>query len=56
MNEIVVLDHSDSTVHIYLVKLSTNEEIEAFLESKGHHLSECSYMFGSNIQAFSHCD
>lgn len=44
--DIVVLDYSTSSVHKYRVpEEMISEQVEEFIHSQGHHLSNCSWMF-----------
>lgn len=51
MEEVVLLDYATGEVWIYkLPRLQMMEgEVEDWLDSMGHHLSDCEWMLGSQI-------
>ena len=53
MEKLVVLDHSNSSVHFYNVDSEANID-EEYIESIGHHASNCSWMFAEDLDIFHH--
>ena len=51
MEEIILLDYATGLVWVYkLPNLEmTSEEIEDWLDSMGHHLSDCEWMVSQHI-------
>ena len=51
---ITVLDHSDGSIHQYKIGktelewIPENDDCEDFINKKGHHLSNCSWMVHGN--------
>lgn len=53
MQELVIMDYSDSSIHFY--QISSNKTIdEDFIEGLGFHSSNCSWMFGDFISIKRH--
>ena len=46
MNKLIILEHSDGSVHIYDVAVSTKVN-EEYIENLGFNLSEISWMYGN---------
>lgn len=53
MKKLVILDYSNGSVHIYKVDSEANID-EEYIHDLGFHISECSWMFGENIEIFKH--
>ena len=50
MEKLVVLDLSDTSVHIYDIDSDYEpEDMEDLLSDLGHHPSNCSWMCGENV-------
>ena len=57
MEQLIVLDFSDSSVHFY--KIDSNyepDDVEELISDLGHHPSSCSWMFGQNVRIEFHGD
>ena len=53
MEELVILDHSDSSVHFY--KVDSNADInDDYIEKLGFNTNECSWMFAEDIEIIKH--
>lgn len=50
MEQLVVLDHSDTSVHIYNIDSNYEHDTEDLLSDLGHHPSNCSWMFGEYVK------
>lgn len=49
LEQLVVLDFCDSSVHIYNINSDYEpEDMGGLIESLGHHVSNCQWMFGEN--------
>lgn len=53
MEELVILDYSDSTVHFYKVNSNTNTD-EDYIRKLGYNPDGCSWMFGEYINVVKH--
>ena len=53
MEELVILDHSDSSVHFYKVDNDANID-ENYIEKLGFNPNECSWMFAEDIGIIKH--
>ena len=53
MEELVILDHSDSSVHFYKVDKDADLDYE-FIEKLGFNPDECSWMFAEDIEVIKH--
>lgn len=53
MEELVILDHSDSSVHFYKVDKDADLDY-GFIEKLGFNPDECSWMYAENIEVVKH--
>ena len=53
MEKLVVMNYNTLEVHVYNVGSEANID-EGYIESLGHHASECSWMFGEEIGIIHH--
>ena len=53
MEDLVILDYSNSTVHFYKVDNDANID-ENYIEKLGFNTNECSWMFAEDIEVFKH--
>ena len=53
MEELVILDYSNSSVHFYKVDNNTNIN-DDYIEKLGFNPDECSWMFAESIEVFKH--
>lgn len=51
--ELIILDYSTATVHIYNVDPGVNID-EEYISNLGFHTSNCSWMFGEDIEIIRH--
>lgn len=49
MEEVIVLDYVTGEVWIYTLPKLQMEEVEDWLDSMGHRLSDCEWMIGQHI-------
>lgn len=52
--KLIVLDYSDSTTHVYNLPTKSIGKVEDFLSEHNHHLSNCSWMAGQNVNLIIH--
>lgn len=52
MEDLVVIDYSIGEVHIY--QIGHDEDVESFIEDKGHRMDDCYYMTGEHIPIHRH--
>lgn len=52
MEELVVLDYVLGEVHLY--PISSDTDIEMFIEEQGHDVNECYYMTSERIKLIKH--
>ena len=53
MEDLVILDYSNSTVHFY--KADSNADInDDYIEKLGFNTNECSWMFAEDIEVIKH--
>lgn len=55
MEQLVILDYSNQSVHIYNVDSEADVD-ESYINNIGFHTSECTWMFGENINIQFHKD
>ena len=53
MEDLVILDYSNSTVHFYKVDNDANID-ENYIEKLGFNTNECSWMFAEDIGIIKH--
>ena len=53
MEELVILDHSNSSVHFYKVDKDADLDYD-FIEKLGFNPEECSWMYAEDIDVFKH--
>ena len=53
MEELVILDYSNSSVHFYKVDNNTNIN-DDYIENLGFNINECSWMYTEDIDVFKH--
>ena len=53
MEELVILDYSNSSVHFYKVDNNTNIN-DDYIEKLGFNPDECSWMYAEDIDVFKH--
>ena len=53
MEELVILDYSNSSVHFYKVDNNTNIN-DDYIEKLGFDINECSWMYAEDIDVFKH--
>ena len=53
MEDLVILDYSNSTVHFYKVDNNANID-ENYIEKLGFNTNECSWMFAEDIGIIKH--
>ena len=53
MEELVILDHSDSSVHFYKVDKDADLDYD-FIAKLGFNPDECSWMYAEDIDVFKH--
>ena len=53
MEELVILDYSNSSVHFYKVDNNTNIN-DDYIENLGFNTNECSWMYAEDIDVFKH--
>lgn len=54
MEQLIVLDFSDNSVHFYNIDSNYEPDVEDLLSELGHHLSNCSWMFCENVNVKFH--
>ena len=55
MEQLIVLDLSDCSVHFYNIASDYEpEDMEDLLNQLGHHASNCSWMFATNVRVEVH--
>lgn len=53
MEDLVILDYSNSTLHFY--KVDSNADInDDYIEKLGFNTNECSWMFAEDIEVIKH--
>ena len=53
MEDLVILDYNNSTLHFYKVDNNANID-ENYIEKLGFNTNECSWMFAEDIEVFKH--
>ena len=53
MEDLVILDFNNATVHFYKVDKDTNIN-DDYIEKLGFNTNECSWMFAEDIEVFKH--
>ena len=53
MEELVILNHSDSSVHFYKVDKDADLDYD-FIEKLGFNPDECGWMYAEDIDVFKH--
>ena len=53
MEDLVILDFNNSTVHFYKVDNDTNIN-DDYIEKLGFNTNECSWMYAEDIDVFKH--
>ena len=53
MEDLVILDFNNATVHLYKVDKDTNIN-DDYIENLGFNINECSWMFEEDIEVFKH--
>ena len=53
MEDLVILDFNNATVHFYKVDKDTNIN-DDYIEKLGFNTNECSWMFAEDIEAIKH--
>ena len=53
MEKLVVMNYNTLSVHVYNVDPEADID-EEYISNLGHHTSECSWMFGENIDIVHH--
>jgi hypothetical protein len=54
MEQLIVLDLSDCSVHFYNIASDYEPDMEDLLDRLGHHASNCSWMFCENVNVEFH--
>lgn len=54
MEQLIVLDFSDNSVHFYNIDSNYEPDVEDLLSELGHHSSSCSWMFCENVNVEFH--
>lgn len=54
MEQLIVLDFSDNSVHFYNIDSNYEPDVEDLLSELGHHASNCSWMFCENVNVEFH--
>ena len=53
MEDLVILDFNNATVHFYKVDKDTNIN-DDYIEKLGFNINECSWMYAEDIDVFKH--
>ena len=53
MEDLVILDYNNSTLHFYKVDNDANID-ENYIEKLGFNTNECSWMYAEDIDVFKH--
>ena len=53
MEDLVILDFNNATVHFYKVDKDTNIN-DDYIENLGFNINECSWMFAEDIEVIKH--